>query len=108
MAEADSIAIDLVGLDVNNPQDLQTALENRHRNRLEPPVPGIRMRWIDMASGRCALVIRVPSSLSLSHRDRQSGHFFIRGETRKDQMSISVDRCTFWFSAALSRNSSRN
>lgn len=95
MAEVDSIATDLVGLDVANPQDLQTALENRHRNRIEPPITGIRMRWIDLVNGRRALVIRVPSSLSAPHRDRQSGHFFIRGETRKDQMGIHELRDAF-------------
>lgn len=95
MAETDSIATDLVGLDIASPQALQAALENRSRNRLEPPVQGIRMRWIGLANDRQVLVIRVPSSLSGPHRDRQSGHFFIRGETRKDQMGIHELRDAF-------------
>lgn len=101
MAEKDSVATDLVGLDVVSPQALQTALENRSRNRIEPPVQGIRMRWIVLANGRQALVIRVPSSLSGPHRDRQSGHFFIRGETRKDQMGIHELRDAFFGSEHL-------
>ena len=95
MAEKDSTASDLVGLDVSNPAKLQEALENRHRNRIEPPITGIRMRWIDLTNGRRALVIRVPVSLSGPHRDRQDGHFFIRGETRKDQMGYYELRDSF-------------
>ena len=95
MAEVDSTASNLVGIEVSNPPKLQEALENRHRSRIEPPITGIRMRWIDLANGRQALVIRVPGSLSGPHRDRQDGHFFIRGETRKDQMGIHELRDAF-------------
>ena len=95
LAERDGVAADLIGLDVADPQGLQTALENRHRNRIEPRIAGIRMRWIVLANGRQTLVIRVPGSLSGPHRDRQDGHFFVRGETRKDQMGIDGLRDAF-------------
>ena len=95
MAEVGSIASNLFGIEVANLPKLQEALENRHRNRIEPPITGIRMRCVDLANGRQALVIRVPSSLSGPHRDRQDGHFFVRGETRKDQMGIHELRDAF-------------
>ena len=62
LAERDGVAAELIGLDVADPQRLQTALENRHRNRIEPRIAGIRMRWIVLAIGRQTLVIRVPAA----------------------------------------------
>ncbi len=95
MVEVEGTASELIGLYVTDPLGLQITLENRHRNRIEPPILGIRMRWIELANSRRVLVIRVPSSLSGPHRDRQDGHFFIRGETRKDQMGIHELRDAF-------------
>jgi hypothetical protein len=67
-------------------------LHNIIRTGIEPPIVGLRTRWVQLGNGNHCVLFRVPQSWNLPHRVsfHQSNKFFIRHSTSVDQMSIAA------------------
>ena len=59
--------------------DLSARIEDAARDRIDPPIPGLQIRGIEMGDpGHGVLLLRTPASLVGPHRVKNSGHAFIR------------------------------
>jgi hypothetical protein len=88
--EEDSVAKELVG--VGN-EDVP-ALLNLLRDSIEPRIPGIDHRFVELGEDRGVVIFRVPSSVHGPHMVRLGNYrqFFIRGSTGSHPMSTSEVR----------------
>jgi Putative DNA-binding domain len=72
VGEQDNVASEVVGLEQNIGDEIQR-LQNIVLMAVEPRIVGIQFQPVDLASGRHALVIRVPQSMDAPHRVTHSG-----------------------------------
>lgn len=99
--DRDGVAGALPGLDVADIDGTVLALESKIRDGVEPRLSGVRTRWVALASGRGALVIRVPASLASPHRVRSSRRFLNRTSRGKYDMDVHELRQAFTESEQL-------
>ena len=99
IAEQDGAASELVGVDAQSPDALKLAITESLRNSIEPPVPELRVVWIDKCPGVGLIVIRVPRSWRAPHRVTvaKDYRFFIRDENGRHPMSVDELRQAFLF-----------
>jgi len=106
MAENGGVPIELVGVDGD--LDLETRrLESLLRDRMEPRIPGIRMRAVPLTNGRRALVIRIPKSWNPPHAVLQNNSrlIFARNSAGVHEASVEEMRTMFTAGATLSDRS---
>jgi hypothetical protein len=73
--------------------DLAAKIEDAARDRIEPPIPGLQIRGIEMGGpGAGVLILRAPASVSGPHRVKGSGHAFIRRGASSVQMTMTEIR----------------
>lgn len=99
--ETEGIAKNLAGLDIDADAEMQRMVQIT-RNGLEPPIPGIRIRAIPLATGRKVLLVRVPRSWNPPHRVTAQGinHFYMRHSAGVHEPSIEELRALFNQSAS--------
>lgn len=98
----EGVAIAVPGIDGANPDAGILRLEEILRAGIAPRL-NVRMRWIPLATGSGALVIRVPASLAAPHRVifQNSGKFFSRNSRGKYEMDVHELRHAFTQSEEL-------
>lgn len=97
------IASSVVGLADADTDGTLLAIENRIRDGVEPRLSGVFSRWIPVAAGTGAIVIRVPASLTAPHCVRYKGtrRFFSRTSNGKYEMDTHELRQAFAASERL-------
>ena len=85
----------LLGIAIQNPDEVLRGIQDRLLSGLEPPVSGVRMRWITIGGDCLVLFIRVPSSPSGPHRNIYSRDFHIRNNTMASTMGVQQLREAF-------------
>ena len=103
MDESNGVAADLSGLEVEDPDAAILRLESKLQAGVEPRVIGVRSRWVPLANGRGALVLRIPGSLSAPHRVTYKGgaRFWGRNSRGKYELDVHDLRHAFTQSAQL-------
>lgn len=78
-------------------------LENLARDGIEPRIPGIHMRAVDVGDGKPVLIIHVPKSWMGPHMVtfKNTSKFHIRNSAGKYQMDVSEIRSAFSLSEGL-------
>ena len=85
----------LPGVALADPDAKILGLEAQLRDRVEPRINGIRMRWIEIDSGVGVLILRIPSSLAGPHRDKVTSRFHARNNGGKYEMDVQELRVAF-------------
>ena len=100
--ETDGTATKIVGIEGLNTDAEILRMENITRSGLEPPVPGIRLRAIPLASGKHVLLMRIPRSWHPPHRvvAQRSNRFYVRHSAGVHEPSIEELRTLFTQSAS--------
>ena len=98
--ESEGVATNVIGVDVDTDAEI-LRMEQILRNAIEPPIPGIRIRSIPLATERKALLLRIPRSWNPPHRVTAQGinRFFIRHSAGVHEPSIEELRALFSQSA---------
>lgn len=93
----------LPGLTVADVDAEVLRLENKVRDGVAPRLMGVRTKWVPLANGNGALVIRVPAGLAAPHRIiyKNSGRFFSRTSRGKFEMDVDELRHAFTESSQL-------
>ncbi|MGX9393262.1 AlbA family DNA-binding domain-containing protein [Nitrobacteraceae bacterium UC4446_H13] len=101
--EKNGIASSIVGVAEANPDALVRAVVESIRTSFEPPIPGARVRWIEIETGRGVLAIQIDRSWSAPHRVMvgRDGRFFLRDENGKHPMTVSELRRAFLFASEV-------
>ena len=100
MDEERGIASDLIGLDGDADQEC-LRLENLARAGLQPRLHGLRIRSVLLASGKSAIVVRIPRSLNPPHRvvTGNSNSFWARDGSGKYEPDVDQLRGLFGFAS---------
>lgn len=102
VAETEGVPSELTGLEGDG-DSIILALENQIRTGVEPRIAGVRSHWVPLASGRGALVIRIPVSAVAPHRVILQGfnRFYTRSSRGKHQMDTHELRLAFLANEAV-------
>jgi hypothetical protein len=103
MDEANGVATDLPGVEVDDPDAAILRLEGKLQTGVEPRVIGVKTRWVPLANGRGAIILRIPGSLSAPHRVTYKGgaRFWGRNSRGKYELDVHDLRHAFTQSAQL-------
>lgn len=101
--EANGAAVDLPGVEVDDPDATILRLEGKLQTGVDPRLIGVRTHWVPLATGRGALVLRIPGSLSAPHRVTYKGgaRFFGRNSRGKYELDVHDLRHAFTDAAQL-------
>lgn len=101
--EASGAAADLPGVEVDDPDAAILRLESKLQTGVDPRLIGVRTRWVPLANGRGALVLRIPGSLGAPHRVIYKGgaRFFGRNSRGKYELDVHDLRHAFTGAAKL-------
>ena len=101
--DANGIAAALPGVAVADVDAEVLRLENKVRDGVAPRLMGVRTKWVSLANGNGALVMRVPAGLAAPHRVtyKNSGRFFNRTSRGKYEMDVDELRHAFTESGQL-------
>ncbi len=89
-----------IGASINTEHEIQR-LEQCAMRGIEPPLPRIEFRPIDLQDGEKAIVIHVPRSFRAPHRVHETSRFHIRRSGRNDEMNMDELRAAFNLSESL-------
>ena len=95
--DAGGVATAVAPLSVSDPDATILRLENMLRDGVEPRLAGVRSKWIPLAAGGGAVVLRIPSSMGAPHRIKfkNSGRFYTRNSRGKYEMDTHELRAAF-------------
>ncbi len=102
--EVDGVASNVLGLDRFSPDTDHLRVEEIIRNGIEPRIIGLRLRSLELASGRNALIVRIANSLNRPHMVvfKGSSRFFSRNSAGKYPLDVHELRSAFIASESLS------
>lgn len=101
--EANGAAASLQGVEVDDPDAAILRLEGKLQTGVDPRLIGVRTKWVPLANGRGALVLRIPGSLSAPHRVtfKNGARFYGRNSRGKYELDVHDLRHAFTGSAQL-------
>jgi len=101
--EANGAATSLPGVEVDDPDAAILRLEGKLQTGVDPRLIGVRTKWVPLANGRGALVLRIPGSLSAPHRVtfKNGARFYGRNSRGKYELDVHDLRHAFTGSAQL-------
>lgn len=97
ISEKDGIPQDLLGIEIGNKDDDLLKLENIIRDGIEPRLPSIDIRYIELSNSKVAVLIRIGNSWLSPHRVIFKGHdkFYSRSSNGKYSLDVSELRTAF-------------
>lgn len=103
ISEENGVASELTGIAATDPDALILAITESLRSSIEPPIPEIRVVWIEKSPRHGVIIVRVPRSWSAPHRVTvaKDSRFFIRDENGKHPMSVDELRRSFLFGTEI-------
>jgi hypothetical protein len=106
MRAVDGLPVEAYGLVlVGSEDEAQLRLENTIRDSVQPRLQGIGFKWVSVAEGRIALVIRVKSSWNAPHRvivDNHN-HFYGRNSVGAYPLDVAELRAAFLLSDSVGK-----
>lgn len=101
--EENGAASNIAGVEVPDPDAFVLGVSDSLRTAFEPPIPGVRVRWIKIDNGRGVLIIQVDRSWNAPHRVTiaRDNRFFIRDENGKHPMGVDELRRAFLFASEV-------
>lgn len=101
--EANGVAASLPGVEVDDPDAAILRLEGKLQTGVDPRLIGVRTKWVPLANGRGALVLRIPGSLNAPHRVtfKNGARFYGRNSRGKYELDVHDLRHAFTESAQL-------
>jgi schlafen family protein len=101
--EEKGAAVEVCGIEVDDPDKEKRRLANIIQDCLEPRIYGPEIKWLPMpGTTRGVMVVRVPRSWSAPHRVRvKDMNFYVRDTNGKHPMSADELRQAFTFSASF-------
>lgn len=100
-------AVEIVGLDLEDPDAELLTIQNIIRDLLEPRVTGIVTRAVPVDEGRVVLIIRTPRSWIAPHRVKPDNRFFARNSSGKYPMDVAELRQAFTLGEVISERIKR-
>ena len=97
----DGVPVDLPGVEIDNLDGEKLRLEAMLRNGLEPRLPRVHIRPIEVEAKRYVLLIRVPGSWVAPHRVRKNNQFYARTSSEKFPLDVGELRTAFTMSETL-------
>lgn len=94
-------AAEVVGLDLEDPDEEIRKLDSVLRDSLEPRLPGVTLHSVELENGCHVLVIRAPRSWIGPHRVVANGKFWARNSAGKYPMDVSELRQAFTLADTL-------
>ena len=87
----------VMGLDAFDPDNDKLKMENIIRDGIAPRIIGIRLRPVDLNSGRRVVIVRVPNSLNRPHMVvlKNWSRFYSRNSAGKYQLDVHELRSAF-------------
>lgn len=103
ISEKDGIPEKLLGLEVNNQDEMLLKLDSIIRDGIEPRLPSVSVQPIKLTNSRIVLVIRVSKSWLSPHRVVFKSHdkFYSRSANGKYPLDVSELRTAFTLSETL-------
>jgi Schlafen, AlbA_2 len=103
VAEENGMASKIVGVEEKDPDKLVRTVTQSIRASIEPPIPDVRVRWVEIGARRGVLMIQVHRSWNAPHRVTvpRDKRFFLRDENRKHPMTVSELRRAFLFASEI-------
>lgn len=103
ITEANGTAADILGLASDDPDGEVLRWEEVLLAGVEPRIPGLRLRWIDIGNQCGVLLIRIPASSIAPHRVifKQNNRFYGRKSNGKYEMDTQELRDAFTASEGL-------
>lgn len=95
------VAVALPGLDVDNPDGEILRLENMIREGLEPRLPRVDIRALEIAEHRYVLVVRVARSWIAPHRVKKNREFYARNSAGTYPLDVGELRTAFTMSETI-------
>jgi hypothetical protein len=99
----DGVPVDIPGVPTGSLEDGKLWIENVLRTGLQPRLTGYELHAVPLASGRTALVIRIPKSWGGPHRVvfKDHGHFYARNSSGKYRLDVEELRSAFLLSETM-------
>jgi hypothetical protein len=101
MDEKDGTATALNGLTLSNFEKEIARLQQIADSGIEPRIPGLYIRAVDLQSGLKAIVIYIPQSFAAPHRVKETSKFWLRRSNNKLEMNVDELRTAFSTSNAF-------
>ena len=97
----EGVATALPGLDLDNPDGETLRLENMIRDGLEPRLPRVDIRAVEVAEHRYVVVVRVARSWIAPHRVRKNDEFYARNSAGTYPLDVGELRTAFTMSETV-------
>lgn len=103
LREDQGVASALCGLDTSLVDSEILRLQQLADSRIEPRIPGLKLRGVRLSDGTWSIVVRVPRSWNPPHRARAGarGTFFLRRSNQVVEASMEELRALFTESTAI-------
>jgi hypothetical protein len=103
VVEENGIAKELLGLDIANVDHEIRRMENTIRDGIEPRIPTLYTKAVQLSNSRAVLLLRIPKSWIGPHRVSFKGHdkFYSRSSNGKYPLDVSELRIAFSLSEAI-------
>lgn len=103
IVEENGVPKELLGVDIANVDQEVRRLESIIRDGIEPRIPSLYIRPIQLPTSRTVLLVRIPRSWISPHRVSFKGHdkFFSRSSAGKYPLDVSELRIAFNLSEAI-------
>lgn len=93
--EDKGIAVEITGLTVSDADQEMLRLSNMLQSGVEPRIPALEMRSVQLANGNSVIAIRTPRSWLGPHMIKESGRFFARSSNGKHPLDVAEIRNSF-------------
>lgn len=101
--ERAGIPIELIGLENIDPDAIILKLESSIRDGIEPRIPGLIIKAVELKNSNVILIVRIPRSWASPHMVTFKNHskFYSRNSAGKYQLDVSEIRSAFLFSESF-------
>ena len=97
----DGIPVELSGMEIGNPDGEVLRLEHMLLNGLQPRVPRVDLRAVEVATGKFVVLIRVPRSWIGPHRVAKNSKFYARTSAGRYELDVGELRTAFTMSESI-------
>lgn len=97
MKETDGVASEVSGLEVGSIDQDILRLQNTTRDGIEPRIPGLTIRALDVQPTKAAIIVRIPRSFAMPHVVKYDGtfKFYSRNSAGKYPLDVAELRALF-------------
>ena len=102
MKATDGVPEEPTGMRIGNLDQEKLRLEHMLLNGVEPRLPGVAIREVEIAEETYVLIIRAPESWSAPHRVKRNSRFYARNSAGRYELDVAELRNAFAMSEAVS------